>query len=258
MTELRQRAQVNSPIEDIPPEETGSDYSSSTKPHLNKKQKVTSYLDWNRLPFTALPEWLRDNEFIHGSYRPPMFSVRGCFKSMFRLHNETWNIWTHFIGFLFFVVLVAGVYIFGDYITGLFEDVQIHMLPWNEQLMLFLFFGGAIICLLCSTLFHVFHNHSKSVSYVFSRLDYSGIALLITGSSVPAYYYGFYCTWVSQYFHISIIVILCVPVHLHLNATELQWPTISCLQVCCLRSLWSVWHSSVYSHLPKRWVQCLL
>ena len=172
------------------------------------EEKLT-HLAWKIIPFNALPDWLRDNDYIVGSYRPPMFSFRGCFKSMFRLHNETWNIWTHFLGFLFFAVLVTGVYTFGDYITGLFEDVQIYELPWNEQVMLLLFFNGAIICLLCSTLFHVLSNHSQKVSFLFSRLDYSGISFLITGSSIPAYYYGFYCTKMAQFAHISILVILC-------------------------------------------------
>lgn len=194
--------------------------SSSSSPRLvkpstshglleEKLEAITNYA-WKIIPFSALPEWLRDNDFIHGSYRPPMFSVRGCFKSMFRLHNETWNIWTHFLGFVFFVVLVAGVYTFGDYITGMFEDVSIYELPWGEQMMLCLFFVGAILCLLCSTLFHVLHNHSRKVSIVFSRLDYSGISFLITGSSIPAYYYGFYCTKVAQCVHISVVTILCV------------------------------------------------
>lgn len=129
---------------------------------------------------------------------------------MFRLHNETWNIWTHFVGFIFFAVLVMGMYTFGDHITGLFEDVEITALPWSEQLMLSLFFGGAIICMLCSTLFHILHNHSRRVSALFVRLDYSGIAFLITGSSIPAYYYGFYCTWIPQYIHISVLIVLCV------------------------------------------------
>ena len=182
---------------------------SSSSDSSSSYQKLTSRA-WNIIPFHALPEWCKDNEFIHGSYRPPMFSYRGCVKSMFRLHNETWNIWTHFIGFLFFVILVAGVFLFGDYITGMFEDVQISDLPWDEQVMLCLFFSGAIVCMLCSTLFHMFHNHSRRINSVFSRLDYSGIAFLITGSSIPAYYYGFYCTSLAQYTHITVLVILCV------------------------------------------------
>ena len=155
-----------------------------------------------------------------------MFSFRGCLKSVFRLHNETWNIWTHFSGFVFFVVLVLGMYVFGDHITSLFEDVVITNLPRNEQLMLSLFFGGAIMCMLCSTLYHTFHNHSRKVSIIFSRLDYSGIAFLITGSSIPAYYYGFYCAWVPQYIHIAVITILCV--------------------VCVAISMWNRFHTPNY------------
>ena len=180
----------------------------SNNPRMETKTKLTS-LAWKILPFHALPEWLRDNEFIRGSYRPIMFSFRGCFKSMFRLHNETWNIWTHFGGFLFFVALVLGMYIFGDFITGLFEDVVITDLPMSEQLILSLFFGGAIVCMMCSTLYHVLRNHSHGVSLLFRRLDYSGIALLIAGSSIPAYYYGFYCAWGAQCVHIGVIVVLC-------------------------------------------------
>ncbi len=178
--------------------------------HPDTKFKAITNLAWKIIPINAVPEWLRGNDFIRGAYRPPMFSFRGCFKSMFRMHNETWNIWTHLLGFLFFVILVTGVYIFGDYITGLFEDVTISELPWGEQAMLSLFFGGAIMCLLCSTLFHTLSNHSQDVGLMFCRLDYSGIAFLITGSSVPAYYYGFYCTSLAQIIHISVIVILCV------------------------------------------------
>lgn len=202
--------------------ETTTSSSSTSSVSAEPETKLTKR-SWKIISFHSLPEWLRDNEFIRGSYRPPMFSFRGCFKSMFRLHNETWNIWTHLSGCLFFVVLVLGMYIFGDYITGLFEDVVITNLPVNEQLMLSLFFGGAITCLLCSTLFHTLHNHSSRVSFIFSRLDYSGIALLITGSSIPAYYYGFYCSQTARCVHIGTISALCI--------------------VCLIISMWRRFHS---------------
>ncbi len=193
---------------------------------LPLRKKLTN-LAWKNLPFSALADWQKDNEFIHGSYRPAMFSFRGCFKSMFRLHNETWNIWTHLVGFVFFVVLVMGVYVFGDYITGLFEEgITIGDLPRNEQFMLCLFFGGAIVCMLFSTLFHTLHNHSKNVRLFFLRLDLSGIAILITGSSIPAYYYGFYCTWKAQYIYIGVLIVLGVG--------------------CLILSMWSKFNSPRY------------
>lgn len=220
---IQRRSPISPAMKEKP---SGSSSSfSDTQPQTVKLTELA----WKIIPFHALPEWLRDNEYIRGSYRPPMSSFRGCFKSMFRMHNETWNIWTHFGGFLFFVALVMGMYVFGDYITCLFEDVVITNLPRNEQLMLSLFFGGAITCLMCSTLFHILHNHSHPVSLLFSRLDYSGIAFLITGSSIPAYYYGFYCAWMLQYLHIGVIVVLCV--------------------VCLVVSMWKKFHTPDYRTL---------
>lgn len=177
---------------------------------IEKKFERIIHWAWNAVSFDKLPSWMQDNEFLRRNYRPPMYSFRGCAKSMFRMHTETWNIWTHLLGFVFFLVLSMGVYIFGDYITCYFEDVQIHDLPWDEQVMLFLFFLGAMGCLCCSFMFHLFSNHSKKVYMIFIQLDYSGIAFLITGSSIPAYYYAFYCTALAKYVHISIILILCI------------------------------------------------
>lgn len=185
-------------------------YPSISLPEIEKKLKIVVHRAWNVISFESLPDWLKDNEFLHHNHRPPMYSFRGCIKSMFRLHTETLNIWTHFLGFLFFVILLAGVYIFGDYITFLFEDVYIHQLPLEEQIMLLFYFVGALLCLSCSAMFHLFANHSEEVSSIFSKLDYSGIAFQITGSSIPAYYYGFYCTTYTKYMHILVLMVLCL------------------------------------------------
>ncbi len=167
-----------------------------------------SHLAWTSLPFDKLPQWMQDNEYLTAEHRPPMNSFLGCFKSMFRMHTETWNIWTHLLGFAFFVTLCLGIYVYGDYITCLFEDIEVYQLPATEQAMLFCFLLAAMICLSCSALFHLFSNHSQTVYRIFSRLDYSGIAILITGSSIPAYYYGFYCSDTARHTHMTITGIL--------------------------------------------------
>jgi adiponectin receptor len=50
------------------------------------------------MPHHALPSWLRDNDFLLKGHRPPLPSIKECFKSIFRIHTETGNIWTHLIG----------------------------------------------------------------------------------------------------------------------------------------------------------------
>lgn len=53
---------------------------------------------WTVVHHNHLPKWLRDNDFLIKGHRPPLNSFRGCFKSIFRIHTETGNIWTHLLG----------------------------------------------------------------------------------------------------------------------------------------------------------------
>ncbi|SPQ99659.1 unnamed protein product (mitochondrion) [Plasmodiophora brassicae] len=58
--------------------------------------------------YSQVPAWLRDNPYIQGGYRVH-FSWRLCLQSIFRLHNETLNVWTHLIGFFIFVLLMISM-----------------------------------------------------------------------------------------------------------------------------------------------------
>lgn len=177
---------------------------------LSEPMEKIKKLAWRVVPFDALPSYLRDNEFLLHHHRPQMNSIKECIKSTFRMHTQTLNIWTHLIGFVFFVFLTLSAYLFRDYFTDLFgHDVTISDLPWEEQGILLFYFVGAMICLLCSTTFHTLSSHSAKVHLIVSRLDYTGIALLITGSSVPAYYYSFYCFTITRFLHTSMILTLC-------------------------------------------------
>uniref|UniRef100_A0AAZ3Q2H7 Adiponectin receptor 2 n=1 Tax=Oncorhynchus tshawytscha TaxID=74940 RepID=A0AAZ3Q2H7_ONCTS len=140
---------------------------------------------WRVIPHDVLPEWLKDNEYLRHGHRPPMPSFRACFKSIFRIHTETGNIWTHLLGCLFFLCLG---------IMYMFRSNMYFAAPFQEKIVIGIFFIGAILCLSFSWLFHTVYCHSEGVSRVFSKLDYSGIAFLIMGSFVPWLYYSFYCS----------------------------------------------------------------
>jgi adiponectin receptor len=173
-------------------------------------EKIAS-MAWKAVSFDSLPGWLQDNEYLLDHHRPPMYSIRGCIKSIFRLHTQTLNIWTHLIGCILFLVMTLTIFFVRDRITHIFdESVTISDLGFTEQLVMFIFFLSAIICLFCSTMFHTLNNYSSKAFLLFSRIDYSGIAILITGSNIPAYYFSFYCMPLSRIIHITMIVILCV------------------------------------------------
>ncbi|CAG5090848.1 Similar to AdipoR: Adiponectin receptor protein (Drosophila melanogaster) [Cotesia congregata] len=152
---------------------------------------------WNQCHFRNLPRWLQDNDFLHAGHRPPLPSFYACFKSIFRIHTETGNIWTHLLGCVAFI----GIAIF--FLTR--PPMEIHL---EEKIVFGTFFAGAIICLGMSFAFHTVHCHSECVGKLFSKLDYCGIAMLIMGSFVPWLYYGFYCDYQPKLIYLSVVVVL--------------------------------------------------
>lgn len=64
---------------------------------------------WNKVRYQlteyhSLPAYLRDNEYILGHYRSE-WPLKQVLLSIFTIHNETLNVWTHLIGFFLFLSL---------------------------------------------------------------------------------------------------------------------------------------------------------
>ncbi|CAF1131078.1 unnamed protein product [Didymodactylos carnosus] len=128
-----------------------------------------------------LPHWLVDNEFLISGHRPPMPSVKQCFASIFRLHTETVNIWTHLLGALFFICIT--IY----YITQPASEIHI-----ERKIVFCAFFLGAIICLLFSTLYHTLSCHSPQFAYIFNkRIEQQSILFIAFGlfGFIPTIHY---------------------------------------------------------------------
>ncbi|XP_037947560.1 adiponectin receptor protein isoform X2 [Teleopsis dalmanni] len=152
---------------------------------------------WKVCHYKNLPKWLQDNDFLHRGHRPPLPSFSACFKSIFRLHTETGNIWTHLLGCVAFIAMASY------FLTR--PSLEI---PLQEKVIFSTFFLGAIICLGFSFAFHTLSCHSIEIGRLFSKLDYCGIAFLIMGSFVPWLYYGFYCHYQPKVIYLSIVCVL--------------------------------------------------
>ncbi|KAI7873033.1 hemolysin-III related-domain-containing protein [Spinellus fusiger] len=120
------------------------------------------------LQFHELPVEWQENEYVHSGYRFYQ-SSRACLRSIFMIHNETMNIWSHLLGFIFFACLS----VYGFHVT--------------------------LKCLFCSSIYHTFicHSHHTVKSFT-ATLDYMGISFLITASILVTEYYGFYCRHAIQ------------------------------------------------------------
>lgn len=113
---------------------------------------------WKVCHFKHLPKWLQDNDYLHKGHRPPLPSFGACFKSVFRIHTETGNIWTHLLGCIMFI----GVAVY--FLTRPSFEIQ-----FQEKLIFSAFFAGAIVCLGCSFAFHTLSCHSEMVGKLFSK-----------------------------------------------------------------------------------------
>nr|CAH8839769.1 unnamed protein product [Trichobilharzia regenti]CAH8839772.1 unnamed protein product [Trichobilharzia regenti] len=152
---------------------------------------------WQVVNHRSLPAWLRDNDFILHYHRPQLNTFWACFKSIFRVHTETGNIWTHLLG--------CGSF----FAIAIFSLVQSEVfIQWQEKLVFSAFFFGAVVCLGFSCLFHTLSCHSKTIGRLFNRLDYTGIAFLNIGSFIPYLYYSFYCMLWARLFYMVLVVVL--------------------------------------------------
>jgi hypothetical protein len=54
---------------------------------------TTSIIDYDQLP-----DWAQDNDYIRTGHRRPLNDYLACLRTVFAIHTETGNIWTHMIG----------------------------------------------------------------------------------------------------------------------------------------------------------------
>ena len=139
-----------------------------------------SLVEWDEVP-----HWQRDNHHIHGSYRKPSGSYHRSFRSLFYIHNQTVNIYTHLIPAL---ATFPGVFFLHKTLQPRYARAT-----KNDVVAFSCFFLGTAVCLGMSAIYHTISNHSPRVNKLGNQLDYFGIVLLISGSFVPSIYYGFWC-----------------------------------------------------------------
>ncbi|KPI37330.1 Adiponectin receptor protein 1 [Cyphellophora attinorum] len=175
------------------------------------------------LTWDKLPEWCRDNHFVKSGYRNEFRSARACLKSIFSIHNETVNIWTHLVpaaGFLIGQILLQGL------INHYYPDAA-----WLDRFVFACNVGAAVVTMTLSSLYHTLMCHSEPVSSLWLRIDYVGILTLILGSFFSGIYVGFYCDPIPRGVYWSMITILSV-----ITSTLVLHPRLQGLRYRSLRT----------------------
>ena len=82
-------------------------FTPPPSPSLTSTIKAcTAQLAYDLLPYDKLPRWLQDNPYIASGYRVEIGWKNSC-HSLCHLHNETMNIWTHFIACAIVLILLV-------------------------------------------------------------------------------------------------------------------------------------------------------
>ncbi|KAN0032891.1 hypothetical protein ACTFIV_006828 [Dictyostelium citrinum] len=134
---------------------------------------------------------LSENEYILSGFRlHTKNSYRECTKSIFKLHNDTLNIWSHLLGALFYLGLffnsiIKIIKVKYNQDNVLLNNDEISLLgtidlPSNFNYLFFQF--SCFICFLSSTIYHTYRSHSLIVFKTTLMLDVASIALLILSS----------------------------------------------------------------------------
>jgi len=213
-------------------------------------------------------------EFILSGYRV-YFSFFLCFKSLFRLHNETLNIWTHLFGLLYFT------YSFISALSTLFSQPNV---SFAATYLFFIFYLTSISSMFLSTVYHLCNCHCERSNVFFYRCDLLGIVLQIAGSYTVGLYYAFICYPKIQFLYgiivgslliistvvnnihrcagekyhscrsfllASIVLFGVIPsAHWYFIATSLQYD-LFCLRVLAMLGFYSLGFIFYYSHFPE-------
>ncbi len=110
--------------------------------------------------FEDLPEWMQSDPYIRHGYRKQLSSFNKCYESLFYLHNETVNIWSHLlVGLLFTSLLLATDY-------SILHDCP--QLSASDTLAVQSYLAGATGCLFLSV--SIFSVQIFPIGFYFSTL----------------------------------------------------------------------------------------
>ena len=130
--------------------------------------------------------------YVHRYYRGA-HGYRACVRSVFALHNQTFNVWTHLLGLCYFVGAAweAGA------------RLAARGAGRGEALVTALFYAGAIFQMGASAAYHTFGSGAgdaragrrggEARHAAFLKADLLGIIVMIAGSYQLGLFHGFVC-----------------------------------------------------------------
>lgn len=204
-----------------------------------EKQEPVSTIQSLLCHWDHLPEWQRDNHYIHNGYVRETNSLTKCVQSLTYLHNETVNIYSHLVPSATVIsMLLVVLFMLGAGALSLISLEGLHIVhpyisiypttDWPDYTAGAIFLAGVSICLGLSAAFHTLKSHSDAIATFGNKLDYLGIVVLIMASMVSLVYYSFHDHYALQVLFWALTCILgfaCGVVSLSSKFRRPEWRT---------------------------------
>ncbi|XP_065112124.2 membrane progestin receptor beta isoform X1 [Paramisgurnus dabryanus] len=153
--------------------------------------------------------------FILSGYRPLNQDWRNYLGSLFQIHNELLNVWTH--------LLVIPVFLFRFSFFAWTWGLSLNV----ASLPLFLYTLSSLNYLCCSVAAHLLQSRSELAHYSLFFVDYVGVAVYQYGCSLGLYFYCATPEWRQ-----SLVADVYLP-----GAAVLAW--LSCASCCFAKACYS-------------------
>ena len=135
----------------------------------------------DRLSVNQVPEEYKELAICSG-YRRPGLTFTESLWSIFGLHNETFNVWTHLISTICYVYYIY--YVFQSY----------NILQTEYQALLCLQ-GACCLLASCSTVAHLFSSMSSVIRHTCFMIDYLGITVYAFAACITNKIYALPRSW---------------------------------------------------------------
>uniref|UniRef100_A0A1B0BMF4 Progestin and adipoQ receptor family member 3 n=1 Tax=Glossina palpalis gambiensis TaxID=67801 RepID=A0A1B0BMF4_9MUSC len=180
-----------------------STYQKCCLSSLKSKNSADDYHKYNKckmlLNFEDAPDHLKFNPYIRSGYRT-FLSTKLCLQSMFWWTNETINIWSHLVGCLLFI----GLTIFD------FQLMKLHT-ELSDQILVVCLLICFCLCMLLSSIYHIFSCKSEEHYELFLSVDYLGISLSLVAIYISSMYYAFWCfTTLRLVYSVIVLAMFCL------------------------------------------------
>ena len=179
----------------------------------------------SNLNLLDMPTWMNSNKYILSGYRPTEKNV--CFygKTVFTIHNETINIWTHLLGTFTFIGLLG-------YLNS---DTNLRLYT-GQAIIMNLYVISCCLTYLFSSIMHTFYPINECYCKKLQSLDYVGIGLQIFTTLQVFVYYCFYCQEDLQLIYMNVMGAFNILCLIALTSSKLTSNEYKNIKVCCFLS----------------------